>query len=249
MAAECSRHLRRSSSSSRSFNGAAARWPRKCRQNGIGTLLSVKKLQWGRGAMAAEWREVKPDAQARRGLQWGRGAMAAEWPRQTPIADLNRILLQWGRGAMAAECRSCRRDARFAMPGFNGAAARWPRKANARRGASLALSRSFNGAAARWPRSGGDRRAVGADSGRFNGAAARGRGVPGQRRSRDLRWPASMGPRRDGRGMPGPPRGCATVSKIASMGPRPMAAECAARWHSGRGSGRASMGPRPMAAE
>ena len=64
-------------------------------------------LQWGRGAMAAEWRpRTASDATYRSRLQWGRGAMAAEC-RSGSLRRLSAQLeLQWGRGAMAAECHT-----------------------------------------------------------------------------------------------------------------------------------------------
>ena len=82
-------------------------------------------------------------------LQWGRGRMAAEG-RPHDLDKTGFPMLQWGRGRMAAE-GTIPPSRRRPGPGFNGAAAGWPRKAWHGQGANTALT-CFNGAAAGWPR-------------------------------------------------------------------------------------------------
>ena len=127
---------------SSSFNGAAAGWPRK-----------VFSMQWS----------SNPPLR----LQWGRGRMAAEGARLYGYAA-STDRLQWGRGRMAAE--GCWPFSMQSMhpPGFNGAAAGWPRKAAGRR-----AGRYCHDEASMGPRPDG-----------------RGRGVPGQaiRPDNELQW-------------------------------------------------------------
>ena len=59
------------------------------------------KLQWGRGAEAAERTAPRAVQVSAVWLQWGRGAEAAEESSTARNAD--DLELQWGRGAEAAE--------------------------------------------------------------------------------------------------------------------------------------------------
>ncbi len=109
--------------SPRRFNGAAARQPRKRREL-EGWKSSSEELQWGRGSSAAE-----TCARRRHGIT-GRASMG---PRLVSRGNFSP-------GPGPARC-----------VGFNGAAARQPRK----RGSATMLmpqSTGFNGAAARQPR-------------------------------------------------------------------------------------------------
>jgi len=118
----------------------------------VARVYAALKLQRGRGAMAAEGRRAS--ARWCRG-PWSFNEAAARWPRKDAgPRDLQslRAELQRGRGAMAAEGGDLshgfdahhlastrpRRDGRGRdpspgadrpeRPGFNEAAARWPRK-------------------------------------------------------------------------------------------------------------------------
>ena len=84
----------------RSFNGAAAGWPRKV----VAFLIALGSvlLQWGRGRMAAEGGQCGKRFRAQEWLQWGRGRMAAEGVAPGPLRTAG-VGLQWGRGRMAAE--------------------------------------------------------------------------------------------------------------------------------------------------
>ena len=133
-----------------SFNGAAARWPRRPRQASRTVHMWVCGLQWGRGSVAAETREITMSIYIDDQLQWGRGSVAAEthwdsvYPAKSRSASMGPRL--GGRG----DCG--RRTSSGWRPwSFNGAAARWPRRLET--GLSGHQTReSFNGAAARWPR-------------------------------------------------------------------------------------------------
>ena len=61
------------------------------------------------------------------------------------------VVLQWGRGSVAAEMATYSGTPTITLRGFNGAAARWPRRSTPG-GQSSSLTSCFNGAAARWPR-------------------------------------------------------------------------------------------------
>ncbi len=117
-----------------------------------------------------EYRLIQFEARA---LQWGRGSSAAE-TSVSPQPLLGYLALQWGRGSSAAE--TLRTSWRWrAWSGFNGAAARQPRKrrmrvhcpalggiasmgprlvsrGNSGRSPAAHRCRRFNGAAARQPR-------------------------------------------------------------------------------------------------
>ena len=159
------------------FNGAAARWPRRCHEDLKYHCRGCDRLQWGRGSVAAEissrcWRRsggpsgfngaaarwprrsVRPrllSAACLPGLQWGRGSVAAEMDHETTETILPTLASMGprlgGRGDLSKNI------AIVTCEGcFNGAAARWPRRCYQQGQLSKARWLCFNGAAARWPR-------------------------------------------------------------------------------------------------
>ena len=161
----------------RSFNGAAARWPRRCvcallgSESGHGASMGPRL--GGRGDDS----NARVVAIAEYLLQWGRGSVAAEIGVANWRATVSDGTLQWGRGSVAAEMKSARMRAARTSMCFNGAAARWPRRlprlpvaflppvvelqwGRGSVAAEIVDARPmpnssavcFNGAAARWPR-------------------------------------------------------------------------------------------------
>ena len=159
-------------SRSPSFNGAAAKRPRKDQAPPLAGQREM--LQWGRGQTAAERLLSLPQAKHRniasmgprpngRGksashrssappsmLQWGRGQTAAE-RRAAGGGRRRQVLLQWGRGQTAAERRR-----RCGPAGGRGRASMGPRpngRGKSKRAPNpQSNSKSFNGAAAKRPR-------------------------------------------------------------------------------------------------
>ena len=232
------------------FNGAAARWPRRHTMHIPAHAISTQ-LQWGRGSVAAET-GVHP-------LLWGVVAMASMGPRLGGRGD---VKLAWtalrdtrasmgprlgGRGDLPSQRPPSRPSV---TAGFNGAAARWPRRR------PLCLVLPDQAAASMGPRLGGrgdrelfemyaqydvelqwGRGSVAAETGadeensrgawaRFNGAAARWpRRQRGRGHLRHAGRRASMGPRLGGRGdrswtCPGTTSACRGFNGAAARWPR-----------------------------
>ena len=152
----------------RAFNGAAAKRPRKVAAANP-EAAAANRLQWGRGQTAAESYLV---ATTCRTFLSFNGA-AAKRPRKAPGAARRPTCrsLQWGRGQTAAERRSARNRTSYSST-FNGAAAKRPRKGrppNPRRPAAI----PFNGAAAKRPRKAHHNLFARSHTPTFNGAAAK----------------------------------------------------------------------------
>ena len=168
--------------------------------SGVRIPLAMR-LQWGRGSVAAETGQARP--QPAPVVPSFNGA-AARWPRRLTnkfpislfIERFNGAAARWPRRPPAVRPRPRR------QPGsFNGAAARWPRR---RTGCTLFQPHlsSFNGAAARWPR----RRGNGKPARRGRHTLQWGRGSVAAETQQQALHPllpsreASMGPRLGGRG-------------------------------------------------
>ena len=209
----------RRAATTKSFNGAAARWRRK----GCSSRSSAPRCARFNGA-AARWRRkvrlIRDYDAGKVALQWGRRSMAAEGffvalPKLLldgasmgpPLDGGGRKLVRttWERGLQASMGpplagggrAPCARRSALCPAGFNGAAARWRRKAGGALTRALGqgqasmgppldgggrsgwpraawLSRlRFNGAAARWRRKDSEGRAWCSPKTCFNGAAAR----------------------------------------------------------------------------
>ena len=178
-------------------------------------------LQWGRGSRAAETMQIPRLRATGRTLQWGRGSRAAE-TLSSLLTHGDPDALQWGRGSRAAETEmlaldrlrqqasmgprlASRGNQTAATPGsqasrgFNGAAAREPRKRRTRRGSrgpsqTLQWGRGSRAAETRWACH------MRPAALRFNGAAAREPRKPDHWVKGVGRCMASMGPRLASRG-------------------------------------------------
>ena len=197
-------------------------------------------LQWGRGSRAAETMQIPRLRATGRTLQWGRGSRAAE-TLSSLLTHGDPDALQWGRGSRAAETEmlaldrlrqqasmgprlASRGNQTAATPGsqasrgFNGAAAREPRKRRTRRGSrgpsqTLQWGRGSRAAETRWACH------MRPAALRFNGAAAREPRKPDHWVKGVGRCMASMGPRLASRGNDRS-RISSGEGRSASMGPR-----------------------------
>ena len=88
----------------------------------------IELLQWGRGFAATEGSLAAAFGGVLPPLQWGRGFAATEGQDHL-LGGVFGVLLQWGRGFAATEGRSSGVP-QVDIPGFNGAVASQPRKAD-----------------------------------------------------------------------------------------------------------------------